>query len=49
MACKAHLRNGRPVLIAVSTTDGLGANAVNNRYSLNRKNIYFVPFIRMTR
>lgn len=44
MACKAHLRNDRPVLIAVSTNDGLGANAVNIGSLLNRKNIYFVPF-----
>jgi dipicolinate synthase subunit B len=44
MACKAHLRNNRPVLIAVSTNDGLGANAVNLGSLLNRKNIFFVPF-----
>lgn len=44
MACKAHLRNGRPVVIAVSTNDALGANAKNIGELLNRKNIYFVPF-----
>lgn len=44
MACKAHLRNGRPVVIAVSTNDGLGANARNLGVLLNMKNIYFVPF-----
>lgn len=44
MACKAHLRNGRPVVIAVSTNDGLGANAKNLGALLNMKNIYFVPF-----
>ncbi len=44
MACKAHLRNGRPVIIAVSTNDALGANAKNIGELLNRKNIYFVPF-----
>ena len=44
MACKAHLRNGRPVVIAVSTNDGLGANARNLGALLNMKNIYFVPF-----
>lgn len=44
MACKAHLRNDRPVLIAVSTNDGLGASAINIGALLNRKNIYFVPF-----
>ncbi len=44
MACKAHLRNGRPVVIAVSTNDALGANAKNIGELLNRKNIFFVPF-----
>ena len=44
MAAKAHLRNGRPVVIAISTNDGLGANAQNIGALLNRKNIYFVPF-----
>lgn len=44
MAAKAHLRNSKPVLIAVSTNDGL-ANAAKNIGSLmNYKNIYFVPF-----
>lgn len=43
-ACKAHLRNGRPLLIAVSTNDALGANSRNIGDLLNRKNIYFVPF-----
>lgn len=44
MACKAHLRNGRPIVIAISTNDALGANAKNIGELLNRKNIYFVPF-----
>lgn len=44
MAAKAHLRNGRPLLIAVSTNDGLSANAGNIGALLNRKNVYFVPF-----
>lgn len=43
MAVKAHLRNERPVLIAVSTNDGLGAAAKNIGNLLNYKNIYFVP------
>jgi len=43
MAVKAHLRNQRPVLIAVSTNDGLGAAAKNIGSLLNYKNIYFVP------
>jgi dipicolinate synthase subunit B len=44
MAVKAHLRNQKPVLIAVSTNDGLGANAKNLGILLNTKNIFFVPF-----
>lgn len=44
MACKAHLRNMRPVLLAVSTNDGLSASAKNIGTLLNYKNIYFVPF-----
>jgi dipicolinate synthase subunit B len=44
MAAKAHLRNSRPVVIAVSTNDGLTANAKNIGTLLNRRNIYFVPF-----
>lgn len=44
MACKAHLRNMRPVVIAVSTNDGLSANAKNIGTLLNMKNIYMVPF-----
>jgi len=43
MAVKAHLRNQKPVLIAVSTNDGLGAAAKNIGSLLNYKNIYFVP------
>ena len=44
MACKAHLRNNKPVVIAISTNDGLGVNAKNLGMLLNMKNIYFVPF-----
>jgi dipicolinate synthase subunit B len=44
MAAKAHLRNNRPVLIAVSTNDGLSANASNIGQLLIRRNIFFVPF-----
>ncbi len=44
MACKAHLRNGRPVVLAVTTNDGLGLNARNLGVLLAAKNIYFVPF-----
>lgn len=44
LACKAQLRNNRPVIIAISTNDGLSANARNLGALLNRKNVYFVPF-----
>lgn len=44
MAVKAHLRNNRPVLIAVSTNDGLTGNAANIGKLLNTRNYYFVPF-----
>ena len=44
MAAKSHLRNGRPVLVAVSTNDGLCANAKNIGSLLNAQNVYFVPF-----
>lgn len=44
MAVKAHLRNNRPVIISVSTNDGLSASGENIGKLLNRKNIYFVPF-----
>ena len=44
MAAKAHLRNGRPLVIAFSTNDGLSGSAENIGKLLNRKNVYFVPF-----
>ena len=44
MAVKSHLRNNRPVLLAVSTNDGLSGSAENIARLLNRKNVYFVPF-----
>ncbi len=44
MAVKAHLRNSRPVLLAVSTNDGLGASGPNIMTLLQRKHIYIVPF-----
>ncbi|MEL4106797.1 dipicolinate synthase subunit B [Oscillospiraceae bacterium WX1] len=44
MAAKAHLRNGRPLLIALSTNDGLSGNASNIGAMLSRKNVFFVPF-----
>ena len=44
MAAKAHLRNGRPLVLAVSTNDGLGASARNIGELLCRKNVDIVPF-----
>lgn len=44
MAVKSHLRNGNPVVIAVSTNDGLAGSAENIGRLLNRNNYYFVPF-----
>jgi len=44
MAVKAQLRNQRPVVLAVSTNDGLSMNAKNIGLLLNVKNIYMVPF-----
>lgn len=44
MAAKAHLRNDRPVVIAIASNDGLSGNAKNLGELLVRKNYYFVPF-----
>lgn len=44
MAAKATLRNESPVIIAVSTNDGLACACKNIGSLLNYKNIYFVPF-----
>ena len=44
MATKATLRNGSPIVIGVSTNDGLGMNGENIMKLLNTKNIYFIPF-----
>jgi dipicolinate synthase subunit B len=44
MAAKAQLRNQRPVVVAISTNDGLGLNARNLGSLLNTRNVYFVPF-----
>ena len=43
LAVKAHLRNERPVVLAVSTNDALAAAAKNIGQLLNTKNIFFVP------
>ena len=44
LATKAHLRNQRPVVIALATNDGLAANAKNLGLLLNTRNVFFVPF-----
>ncbi len=43
MAAKAHLRNEKPLLIALASNDALGANAKNLGILLNSRHIYFVP------
>ena len=44
MAAKAHIRNGKPLVIAISTNDALGMNFKTIGQLMNMKNIYFVPF-----
>lgn len=44
MAAKSHLRNENPLVIAISTNDGLSGSAENIGKLLNRKHLYFVPF-----
>ena len=44
MAIKGHIRNHKPVVIGVSTNDGLGASLQNIAKLINTKNMYFVPF-----
>lgn len=44
MAAKAHLRNNKPLVIAVSSNDALGVNLQNIGRLMIMKNIFFVPF-----
>lgn len=44
LACKAHLRNGRPVILGISTNDGLSGNGENIGRLLGRRHFYFIPF-----
>ena len=44
MAAKSHLRNGRPVIVAISTNDALAGAAENIGKLLSRRHYYFVPF-----
>lgn len=44
MATKSHLRNNRPVVLGISTNDGLSGSAENIGKLLNRNQYFFVPF-----
>lgn len=44
MAAKGHLRNEKPLVLGISTNDGLGASAENIGHLLARRCVYFVPF-----
>ena len=44
MAAKAMWRNGRPVVVAVSTNDGLAGSARNIAALLDKKHVFFVPY-----
>ena len=44
LATKAHLRNGRPVIIAISSNDALASSAKNIGVLMDKKHVYFVPF-----
>lgn len=44
VAAKGHLQNGKPLVLGISTNDGLGASAENIGRLLDRKDVYFVPF-----
>ncbi len=44
MAVKSHLRQSKPVVIAISTNDALGSSAQNIGKLMNTRHIYFVPF-----
>ena len=44
LAAKSHLRNNKPVVIAISSNDALGNNFKNIGMLMNQKNIFFVPF-----
>ena len=44
MAAKATLRNGKPVVLGISTNDALGLNGVNLMRLMSTKNIYFIPY-----
>ena len=45
LAAKSHLRNCRPLLIALATNDALSGNFENLAALYNRKNVFFVPLL----
>lgn len=44
MTAKGHLRNNKPVLLAIATNDALGANMKNIGLLMDKKYVYFVPY-----
>lgn len=44
MGAKATLRNQNPVVLGISTNDGLGLNGINIMRLMSTKNIYFIPY-----
>ncbi len=44
MAAKAHVRNGKPLVLSIATNDALGMNFKTIGQLMNLKNVYFVPF-----
>lgn len=44
LGAKSHLRNDRPLVLAVSTNDALGSAAQNIGRLMSWRNVYFVPF-----
>ncbi len=44
MACKAHWRNGKPIVIGISTNDGLGASGLNIAFLHNKELTFLVPY-----
>ena len=43
MAVKSHIRNSKPVIIALASNDSLAGSMKNIGYLMNMKNYYFVP------
>lgn len=45
MACKAHLRSDRPLLLALASNDAMSGNLENLAIMLKRRSVYFVPML----